>query len=207
MPEVRLEGGGGTKEWWTVGAAANVVILIAYLTIGTSIAMGLRRSGQTLHENPLGWATCAIFFTCAVHHGSHPVHQLLPVVGLEEHTGAAMRRAFNDWHVSTWDIVTAGVAVWYLSLRNRFPALVRGAAIFEDLKVRQRQALDIHDNIVQGLATAKISFEMNRIDEGMRAVEDTLAASRKIITDLLGDDLADIPLEPGKLRRDRAAMT
>lgn len=194
-------------EWWTVGAAANVVILLAYLTISSTIAIGLLKTGQTLHDNPLGWATSAIFFTCAVHHGSHPVHQLLPALGVEEHTGLAMRRAFDDWHVSSWDIVTAGVGVWYLSLRSRFPALVRGAAVFEDMKVRQRQALDIHDNIVQGLATAKISFEMNRPDEGMRAVEETLAASRKIITDLLGDEGSDARLRAGDLRRDRAAMS
>lgn len=193
-------------EWWTVGAAANVVILIAYLTIATMIGAGLLTTGQSLRENPLGWATFALFFTCAIHHGSHPVHQLLPAVGLEVETGEAMRRAFDDWHISSWDLVTAAVGIWYLSLRNRFPALVRGAAIFEDMKVRQHQALDIHDNILQGLTTAKISFEMNRVDDGMKALEDTLASSRKIITDLLGDDTLDPSLRPGELRRDRAAL-
>lgn len=48
---------------------------------------------------------------------------------------------------------------------------------------------------------------MNRVDEGMKAVENTLAASRKIITDLLGDEGFDISLKPGNLRRDRAAMS
>jgi two-component system cell cycle sensor histidine kinase/response regulator CckA len=36
-----------------------------------------------------------------------------------------------------WDALTAGVGVWYWSLRGRFPALVRGAALFEDLELRK----------------------------------------------------------------------
>ena len=191
--------------WWQVGAAVNLVILVAYLFIATTIARGLIKSGQRVADNPLGWATAAIFFTCAVHHGSHPVHQLLPYIGLEEHVGIAMRQAFNDWHVSGWDILTASAAVWYLSLRSRFPALVRGAALFEDIKVRQRQALEIHDDIVQGLATAKLSFEMGEGDRGLRAVEETLAASRRIITGLLGEERTEIAFAPGDFRRQTAS--
>ena len=193
--------------WWHVGAAANLVILAAYLAIGAHIVRGLRQSRQGVRENPLAWATAAIFFTCAIHHGSHPVHQLLPSFGLEEHTGLPMRAAFDDWHVSGWDIVTAAVALWYLSLRNRFPALVRGAALFEDIKVRQRQALEIHDDILQGLATAKLSFELGEGKEGLRAVEETLAASRRIITGLLGDERTEIAFEPGDFRRQTPSHT
>ena len=185
--------------WWVVGAAANVVILVAYLAIAAKILIPLHRSrGWT--ENPLALATGAIFLTCAVHHGAHPVHMLLPSIGLDENVGQAMRRAFDEWHLSSWDIVTAAVACWYWSLRNRFPALVRGAAVFEDLKLRRSEALDIHDNIVQGLATAKMAFELDRKDEGLVAVEKTLAASRKIITDLLGDT-PDTQLRSGELTR------
>lgn len=190
-------------QWWYVGAASNIAILVFYLAISFTIFRGLLRTGQLI-SNPLGLATAAIFFTCAVHHGSHPVHQLLPYAGLEEHSGLAMREVFNDWHLSAWDVITAAVAAWYWSLRGRYPALVRGAAIFEDIKARQRQALDIHDNVVQGLATAKLSFELGESDKGLKAVEATLAASRTIITDLLGEEGSETALAPGDLRRREA---
>ena len=187
-------------NWWVVALVANLVIVVAYLAISFSIAGGLTRTRQWRH-NPLAVATAAIFFTCAIHHGSHPFHMLLPVLGLEQGTGTAMREAFDSWHSASWDILTAGVGVWYWTLRSRFPALVRGAALFEDIKQRQRQALDIHDNVVQGLATAKLSFELNRPEDGIAAVENTLVASRKIITDLLGEEGSEIALEPGDFRR------
>ncbi|MEU7905085.1 ATP-binding protein [Actinoplanes sp. NPDC049118] len=89
-------------------------------------------------NNPLGLATAAIFFSCAVHHGSHTVHLLLPYLGWGMHSGMAMRHAFgSSLSVAGWDVITAAVAVWYWTLRGRFPALVRGAAVFEDLRLRQ----------------------------------------------------------------------
>lgn len=188
-------------EAWHVNAAVNLLILAAYIVISFSIARPLLKSRQSPRENPLAWATSAIFFTCAIHHGGHPAHQLLPYIGLEEHVGLHMREALNEWHLTVWDVVGAGVALWYLSLRARFPALVRGAAMFEDMKVRQRQALEIHDNVVQGLASAKISLELGREAEGLAAVEATLEASRKIITDLLGEEGSEIEFQPGDFRR------
>ena len=185
---------------WMIGAAMNGIILVAYLAISLNIAQRVIGSGQ-LRSNPLAVATAAIFFTCAVHHGGHTVHMLLPYFDLEKRTGNAMRTSFGEWHTWGWDVLTAGVAVWYFMLRSRFPALVRGAALFEDLRERQRQALDIHDNIVQGLATAKLSFEMDHYDEGMAAVERTLTASRALITGLLGEEGSGVELGPGDLRR------
>lgn len=190
---------------WMLAAGANLVILAAYLIISSTIARALWRSGQSHRDDPLGWATAAIFFTCAIHHGNHPLHMVLPAVGLELDVGLAMRAAFQEWHVAWWDLVTAVVGWWYLTLRSRFPALVRGAAVFEDVRERQRQALEIHDNVVQGLATAKLSFETDRYEEGLGAVEETLSASRRIITDLLGDEDSETALAPGDLRRVRAA--
>ena len=191
-------------EWWIVAAVANVVILVAYLAIAITIGAGLTRSRQW-RSNPLGVATAAIFFSCAIHHGSHPLHMVLPYVGLEEHTGLPMRAAFQEWHVAGWDIVTAGIALWYWSLRNRFPALVRGAALFEDLKQRQRQALEINDNVVQGLAVAKYALDTGDERRAHDALELTLERARGIIGDLLGDEGSEVRLGPGDLTRERAA--
>jgi two-component system cell cycle sensor histidine kinase/response regulator CckA len=134
---------GWTDTWWQLTALANAVILAAYLAISFAIGRGLWRSRQW-RNNPLGLATAAIFFSCAVHHGSHTVHLLLPYFGLDVHGGLAMRMAFGmDFQAATWDILTAVLAVWYWTLRGRFPALVRGAALFEDLRLRQAAEADL----------------------------------------------------------------
>ncbi|MEU4219056.1 ATP-binding protein [Actinoplanes sp. NPDC026623] len=123
-------------EWWQLTALANAVILGAYLAISFAIGRGLWQSGQW-RNNPLGLATAAIFFSCAVHHGAHTAHLMLPYLDPSMHSGLAMRHAFGSPSIASWDVVTAGVAVWYWTLRGRFPALVRGAAVFEDLRLRQ----------------------------------------------------------------------
>lgn len=193
---------------WVIGAVANVIILVAYSMIFLSIAKGLKRSKQTPRENPLGWATAALFLSCALHHGHHPFHTLLPLLSSDPHSvevGLAFRHAFEHWNFLLTDIIGALVALWYWSLRTRFPALVRGAGLFEDLRERQKQALTIHDNIVQGLAVAKLNLETGNSEEGMEAIEDTLRASRSIITELLGDQGSELALHPGDFRRSRAA--
>ena len=192
-------------SWWIVAAVGNGVILAAYLAISLTIARGLTKSGQW-SSNPLGVATAAIFFTCAVHHGSHPFHMLLPYVGLEEHTGLPMREAFDDWHVSSWDVVTAAVGVWYWSLRSRFPALVRGAALFEDVRQRQRQALEINDNVVQGLAVAQYSLEAGDQARAREAIEVALRSSRQIMGELLVDDRSELCLGLEDLTREKPAV-
>lgn len=187
-----------------LAAALNVVVVAAYLAISVSILRGLLRTGRW-SSNPLALATSAIFFTCAVHHGSHPAHMLLPLIGIDSHHSMAMRDAFGTWHTTVWDVATAGVAVWYFGLRSRFPALVRGSVLFEDLRERERQALEIHDNIVQGLAEAQLAFDVGREQQARAAVDRTLAAARQLITELLGEPGSGIELGPGDLRRSTPA--
>lgn len=189
---------GAGVDWWVVGTLATSVAALAYLALAFVILRGLRASGQ-MTGNPLALATGLIFLSCGLGHGVHAAHALLPFAGLDVELGLATRQIASDWHVWIFDAFTAGVAVWYWTLRRRFPALLRGTAMFEDMRVRQRQALEIHDNVVQGLAKAKLNFELGRHEHGMKDVEETLAASRKIITHLLGEDRDDVP--PADLRR------
>ena len=78
----------------------------------------------------------------------------------------------------------------------------------EEQRRRHREALEIHDNIVQGLATAKLSLELGATEVGMAALEETLVAARKLVSDLLdgigGDDVV-VDLTAGVLRRDAPA--
>lgn len=184
---------------WTVGAVANGVIAVTYMTIGVLIGRAILRSGQW-RNNPLGVATAAIFVAGGIAHSIRVVLLLQPTVADDWVSGLGARAMFT-WPVALWDLLAAGIGLYYLSLRNRFAALLRGAALFEDLKERQKQALDIHDNVVQGLATAKLAFELDRRDEGMREIEQTLEHARGIVNGLLGDSDSEIALGPGDLRR------
>ena len=189
---------------WQTVTVANVAISIAYFAISWIIFSGLRATDQ-LWTNRLATATSLIFFTCAVHHGSHAIHMLLPAIGLDEEHGRIMREAW-DWHTVGWDLLTASVGIYYLSLRGSYASVLRGAQMFEDLKVRERQALEINDNIVQGLTVAKYALTMGADDQSKQAIEDTLRRARSIITDLLGDPGSGMELGPGDLRRSEPAV-
>jgi hypothetical protein len=104
-----------------------------------------------------------------------------------------------------WDVVTAAVGVYYLSLRGSYASVLRGAQMFEDLKVRQRQALEINDNIVQGLTVAKYQLARGQDQHSREAIEQTLRKARGLITDLLGEQGSDVELGPGDLRRSAGA--
>ena len=71
---------------------------------------------------------------------------------------------------------------------------------------RQRQALEIHDNVVQGLALAKLSFELGDDATGRAALARSLEAARRLVNDLLDDGpAATLDLTDGALRRDTPA--
>lgn len=184
---------------WHVTAAANGAVMVAYSLIAAAILRALIRTGQ-VRTNPLGTATAMIFFSCAVHHGSHTVHMLAPYAGLEVTEGMAMRTAMG-WHAAVWDVLSAAVAVFYWTLRRSYGALLQqGPALFADLKARQRTALEINDNIVQGLALAQYRYEAGEPEKAHEAVVKTLAAARTMMSDLV-DPVAGLPIEPGDLVR------
>src|SRR3954462_5600360 len=122
---------------WRIGAAANLVVMIMYFMIVAAILVPLIKEQQLL-ANRLGTATAAIFFTCAVHHGAHTVHMLLPSFGIDHGEGIALRDAFG-WQMALWDAIGAAVALYYLSLRRSYGTLLRTPAMFED-EVRRRTA-------------------------------------------------------------------
>jgi hypothetical protein len=190
-------------ELWQIITAENLVIAAAYTGISYIILSRLLRTGQ-LRTNRLGLATGLIFITCAVHHGAHSIHMLLPSFGIDEVHGTLMRRSW-DWHVGVWDALTAVVGVFYLTLRGSYASVLRGAQMFEDMKIRQRQALEINDSIVQGLTVAKYRLDRGDDEHSREAIEETLRKARSLITDLLGDRGSEVELGPGTLRRSSAA--
>jgi hypothetical protein len=182
--------------WWVIGAVCNAIIAVAYLLIAYSIIRPLVASGQ-LRSNPLGAATAAIFLTCAVHHGGHTVHMMLPYVGIGERQGFAMREAF-DWQMATWDVVSAAVGVYYWTLRRTYAALMHGAKLFEDLQQREQQALELNDEVLQGIVVAKMALDLDDRVRAVAALESSIGAASRIITDLLGPEQQSG--KPGLLR-------
>jgi hypothetical protein len=68
------------------------------------------------------------------------------------------------------------------------------------LALRQRHALEVNDDIIQGLAVADLAINLEDYDKAREAIGATLTAARKFVTDLLGDD-STVSIAPGDLRR------
>jgi signal transduction histidine kinase len=181
-------------ERWQLALLANGIVAIAYASIGLHILHGVQRT-HSWRSNPLAVATGLIFATCAAGHLGHLTHIVDPA------TRAASVMIY-DWHLVVIDAATAAIAIRYWLLRGRFPALVRGAAVFEDLAERRTQALDIHDHVVQQLAAAKLAIELGETEQGLRSLEQGLESSRRIVTTLVGDEISSSArMEAGGLRR------
>lgn len=171
---------------WQIGLVANSLIAVSYLGIAAAIAWPLARSGQ-LRSNPLGAATSAIFLTSAVHHGAHSVQMLLPAFGVADTQGLAMRTAWG-WPLAVWDVVGAVVAIYYWTLRRNYGPLMQGAKLFEDLRQREQQALELNDEVLQGIVVAKMALDLDDRERCQAALETSISSASRIITDLLGPD-------------------
>ena len=172
--------------WWQIGMVCNTVISIVYFLIVLAIVVPLIKSGQ-LRSNPLGAATATIFFTCAVHHGAHTVHMLLPYWDVDLVQGIAMRDAWG-WQLALWDFVGAAVGVYYWTLRRNYGSLMQGAKLFEDLRQREQQALEINDNVLQGLVVARMALDLDQQDKAIKALDTAIGSASHMITELLGND-------------------
>jgi hypothetical protein len=177
---------------WNVGLVCNAVIMLAYLLISLAIVVPLYRSHQ-LRTNPLGAATAAIFFTCAVHHGSHSIHMLLPSLGVSDPEGLAMRTAWG-WPLALWDVVGALVAVYYWTLRRSYSSLMHGAQLFQDLRQREQQALELNDTVLQGLVVAKMALDLQQPEKADNALASSIESASRIITELLASHNSSLDL-------------
>ncbi|MEV7430948.1 MULTISPECIES: hypothetical protein [unclassified Nocardioides] len=188
-------------ESWVVGLVCNAVIMLAYLLISVAIVVPLWRSHQ-LRSNPLGAATAAIFLSCAVHHGAHSVHMLMPELGVDLAAGYAMRTAWG-WPLAISDVVGALVGVWYWSLRRTYASLMQGAQLFEDLRRREQQALELNDTVLQGMVVAKMALDLDDPAKAHAALDTSIDSASRIITGLLGSEHFDV----GMTRSAPAAVT
>lgn len=187
-------------HWWILGLVSNAAIAAAYVAIATCIVVPLVRS-QQLTKNRLGAATAAIFATCSVHHGLYAVHLALPSFGADM-ADLSLRAAWG-WQLALSDVVGVVVAAHYVGLRRTYGSLMQGAQLFDDLRRRERQALEINDNVLQGLVVAKMALELGQEATAVAALDTSIAAASRMISELLATE--DRPVEAGLLRT-RAAV-
>jgi hypothetical protein len=75
-------------------------------------------------------------------------------------------------------------------------ALERARRLTREL---ERRALEINDNVVQGLVVAKYALAAGHAEDGARAVDETLVRARELMSEQLPD------IAPGDLRRGKAS--
>jgi len=98
----------------------------------------------------------------------------------------------------------AGLTVWKQNeqLRASYQAAARRLA---EAETRQRDAIDLNDNVLQHLAIADYAFELGMEEKGRAAVKRSLKETQKIVAELLSTSLQD--LKPGDLVRSTAAAS
>jgi AmiR/NasT family two-component response regulator len=92
------------------------------------------------------------------------------------------------------------------SLRGAFDRRDKEAELErEAVTLRQRQALDVHESVVQNLAIAKLASDLGRNDESREALRDGLEAAREIVARSL-EELKEKGVPTGQLIRDAASI-
>lgn len=96
----------------------------------------------------------------------------------------------------------AGLTVWKQneSLRNSYQAAARALS---EAELRQREAIDLNDNVLQNLAVAEYAFELGMPDKGREALKQSLSETQKIVSELLQASMDS--LAPGDLIRTEPA--
>jgi hypothetical protein len=184
---------------WPVVTFGNLLTGFTYLLIAWLITAPLKRTGQlSLRANPLGVALALVFLTSALRSLWSAGHLLFPVTGIHSEQSLTLR-ADITWGSVPLPFLTAAAGVLYLAMRLR--ASIRDeAALFPDLAARRRRALEINDNIVQGLLAARELDALGEHEDARATAERTLEQAQRMMGDLL-DEAGGGDLRPGDLRR------
>jgi len=93
------------------------------------------------------------------------------------------------------------------SMAERTKALGEESAYrAHEAQVNRRRALELNDEVVQGLSVAKYAFDSGEMSTAKRAVTHTLDAARQIVSDLLVASGDERGIGPGDLVRERPAL-
>ena len=97
-------------------------------------------------------------------------------------------------HDTSGEVVEAAVIARDISERRRTEEAIARA--------QRKQALDLNDAVVQGLASAKMALELNEHERGLENVTKTLISAQLIVTQLLDESGR---VDPGDLVRSEPA--
>lgn len=140
----------------------------------------------------------------ALHHG---------VIGMLDPSGAFNHTAAWN-HPWTWAVIhalfilgasAAYITGWRYTELERHRAEDYGAQLAES-SVLHREALEINDNIVQGLVAVEAAMDFRDEQLAREALNATLDAAREIVRGLLQHAKADQEFGPGALRRDHSSF-
>jgi PAS domain S-box-containing protein len=101
-------------------------------------------------------------------------------------------------HDPSGNVVEAAIIARDITQQKRLEADI-AAAHKEQASFRRRQALELNDEVVQGLVAAKLAFESGQEKTGLESVSATLVRAKAIVTRLLEDFREEGDLEPGDL--------
>jgi PAS domain S-box-containing protein len=145
----------------------------------------------------------------------HSIQQILP--GWPETGRSGAEASGLEGNPLRLDVITVGVnqqedggtgddVLVALFLRDAAPRIEGEAmaARLGEAQLRRRQALEINDNVVQGLVAAVYALEQGEVASSMSYLGRTLSSARAMMDDLL-DPLDGIGLQPGDLVRTTAA--
>jgi PAS domain S-box-containing protein len=149
------------------------------------------------------------FYTEDAVASDHPAHEL-EIAGREgryEEEGWRVRKdgtlfwanvVITALYADSGELVGFGKVTRDMTERKRNEEELREArAELERRRLSQRQALEINDNILQGLVLAQYALQRDDRETQERAIASTLAEARRIISELL----ADAHVKSGELRR------
>ncbi len=141
---------------------------------------------------------------------THLIEEMLPAQALRGDQGIECRRLDTGsvlLDVTTAEITPVGaqslIALFLRDANVRLAGEALAARVNEE-QLRRRQALEINDNVVQGLVSAMYALETGHTDSTASFLERTLEAARGIMDELL-EPLDGSELLPGDLTRQRPA--
>ena len=140
----------------------------------------------------------------------HQIDEMLPVEALRGGQGIGCDRLDTGsvlLDVTTAEVAPVGaqslIALFLRDANVRLAGEALAARVGEE-HLRRRQALEINDNVVQGLVSAMYALETGKTDATASFLERTLDAARGIMDELL-EPLDGSELLPGDLTRQRPA--
>jgi two-component system cell cycle sensor histidine kinase/response regulator CckA len=147
----------------------NLVIMISYAGIMVAIIVPVSRAGQ-LRTNHLALTTGLIFFSCAVGHGLHALLAWRTLTG--PHLGGHTVSYGWSWVLASWDLTTAGIGVYYWSLRRQYGVLLGKGSIYvspgekhrlDEADARERAARETLSAVAEHTETAIIGVTLDGI--------------------------------------------